>query len=106
MSVLDEIGVYSDNVTFNVHLYDYSSFEFGLETKLDLYSSVTKFSKFEILDMRLAKSQFGQSICSFSLGITLSYEELNTLVFIYAMYTTTTCLILHMTYNSKEVNVM
>ena len=74
---------------FNVHLYDYSSFDFGLEIELDLYSSVAKFGKFDIsfdfgleieldlyssvakfgkfdiLDMRLAKTQFGQSICSF-----------------------------------------
>ena len=51
---------------FNVHLYDYSSFDFGLETELDLhvYSSVTKFSKFEILNMCLAKTQLGQSIFS------------------------------------------
>ena len=52
-------------VTFNFHLYDYSSFDFGLETELNLHSSVAKFGKFEILDMRLAKTQFGQSICSF-----------------------------------------
>ena len=50
-------------MTFNVYLYDYSSFDFGLETELDLYNSVAKFGKFEILDMRLAKTQFGQSIC-------------------------------------------
>ena len=45
---------------FNVHLFDYSSFDFGLETELDLYSSV---AEFEILDMRLVKTQFCQSIC-------------------------------------------
>ena len=50
---------------FNVLLYDYSSFDFGLKTELDLYSSVAKLGKFEILDMHLAKSQFGQSICLF-----------------------------------------
>ena len=67
MSVLDAIGVFSGfkDFTFNVHLYDLSLFDFGLETELDLYSSVAKFGKFEILDMRLAKTQFGQSICSF-----------------------------------------
>ena len=44
----------------------YSSFDFGLETELDLiYSSLAKFRKFEILDMRLVKPQFGQGICSF-----------------------------------------
>ena len=32
-------------------------FDFGLETELDLYSSVAKFEKFEILDMRLAKNR-------------------------------------------------
>ena len=52
---------------FNVHLYDFSSFDFVLEIELDLhvYSSVAKFGKFCILDMRLAKTQFGKSICSF-----------------------------------------
>ena len=52
-------------VAFNVHLYCYSMFDFGLETELDLYSSVAKFGKFEILDMRPVKTQFDKSICSF-----------------------------------------
>ena len=46
-------------VTFNVHLYDYSMFYFGLETELDLYGSVMKYGK------ALAKTHYGQSICSF-----------------------------------------
>ena len=67
MSVFDDIGVYAGfkDMLRSMSLYDYSSFDFGLETELDLYSSVAKFGKFEILDMRLAKTQFGQSICSF-----------------------------------------
>ena len=57
---MDDIGVYSGlkDVTFNVHLYDFSSF--GLEIELDLYSSVAKFGECYILDMRQAKTQFGQ----------------------------------------------
>ena len=39
-------------------------------------------------------------------GITWSYEELNSLVFNYAMYTTAKSTILHMTYNSKEFNFL
>ena len=60
-------GVYSGfkDITFNVHLYDNSSFDFGLETELDLISSVAKLRNFEIFYMRLAKTQFGQSICTF-----------------------------------------
>ena len=57
MSVLDGIGVYSGvkyMVTCNVHLFDYSSFDFGLETELYLYIAVLRTGKFEILDMRLA----------------------------------------------------
>ena len=37
-------------------------------------------------------------------GITWSYEELNSLVFNYAMYTTAKSSILHMTSNTQEVN--
>ena len=63
MSVLDDIGVYSgfNDMLRSMFIYmTYSSFDFGLETEFDLYSSVAKFGKIEILDMRLAKTQFGQ----------------------------------------------
>ena len=68
MSVLDDIGVYfgfKDMLRSMFINMVYSSFDFGLETILDLYSSVAKLGKFEILDMLLAKTQFDQSICSF-----------------------------------------
>ena len=42
----------------SMFIYDNSSFDFGLETESDQYSGVAKFGKFEILDMRLAKTQF------------------------------------------------
>ena len=62
VSGLDDIGVYSG---FKDMLrYDYSSFDFRLETELDLYSRVAKYGKIEILDMPLAKTQFGQTKAS------------------------------------------